>query len=118
MAFDAGFGMLAWAKADIEREKLEKEQKEKEYKEYLAKGGIPISPERSMEEKTYVDADKPGTIDNGTATLWYIIIMLVGAVFNDRLLIWIVATVIWCRHINRKKRRQKECDEKHNGGNK
>lgn len=32
-----------------------------------------------------------GDIDIGWA--WYIIIMLVGTIFNDRILIWIVATV-------------------------
>ena len=73
---------------------------------------------RSWQEQMYVDTDHLNTIDNGVATLWYIIIMLVGAVFNDRLLIWIIATVIWWRHINRKKIRQKEWDKKHNGGNK
>lgn len=75
--------------------------------------------ERSWQEKMYVDTDHPNTVDNVTATIWYIIIMLVGAVFNDRWLIWIIATIIWRKHINRKSRRQKEWDEKHtNGGNK
>ena len=28
-------------------------------------------------------------------TLWYIIIMLAAVIFNDRIVIWILATIIW-----------------------
>ena len=101
--------------------KIKQQQEEsrlEEEKLRLAKLGKVPPQEISWEEKMYVNAEHPNTIDNGVATIWYIIIMLIGAVFNDRLLIWIIATVIWWRHINRKKRRQKEWDEKHNGGNK
>lgn len=101
-----------------EREQEEK-QKAEEYKKYLENGG---QPQRSWEEHMYVDADKPGTMDNATATIWYIIIMVVGAVFNDRLLIWIMASVIYFPFINRRKIRKKKWDkmqeEKKNGGNK
>jgi hypothetical protein len=79
---------------------------------------IPSEDVRSWEEKNFVENDKYGTIDNGTATIWYIIVMAVGAVFNDRWLIWVIATAIWWGHINRKKRRQKEWDEKHKNGGK
>jgi hypothetical protein len=95
--------------------KEEERRQEEEYKGCLENGG---QPQRSFEERMYVEADKPCTMDNSVATIWYIIIMVVGAVFKDRWLIWIVATVIWRSHINRKKRRQKEWDEKHNGGKK
>ena len=96
----------------------EEKRQEEEKKRYYASLGQEPPKERSLKEKMYVDAEHPSTIDNGTATLWYIIIMVVGAVFNDRLMIWVMATVIWWRHINRKNRRQKEWDEKHNGGKK
>ena len=52
-------------------------------------------------EEFFKKCDKPGTMDNVTATIFYVIIMVVGAIFNNRLLIWIVATVIWLRHIFR-----------------
>jgi hypothetical protein len=95
----------------------DKEAKQEEERRRLAELGQEPSKEKSWQEHMYVDADKPDTMDNGTATLWYIIIMIIGAVFNDRLLIWIFATVIWWRHINRKAIRQKEWNKKHNGGN-
>jgi hypothetical protein len=107
---------LRYAREQRAKRRAEEEKKqEEEYKRYLEAGG---TPKRSWKEEMYVGAEHPNTIDNGTATIWYIIIMVVGAVFNDRLLIWIIATVIWWNHINRKARRQKEWDEKHkNGGN-
>ena len=95
------------------RKEEEEKRKAEEYQKHLENGGQPKPPERSWEEYMYVDADKPGTIDNTTATIWYIIVMVAGAIFNDRWLIWIMATIVWWRHINRKKRRQKEWDEKH-----
>lgn len=35
------------------------------------------------------------TDDMVTKTIWYIIIMLVAVIFNDRIGIWILATIIW-----------------------
>ena len=115
MAYDPERTLRYCMEQQEKRKAEEEKRKEEDYKKYLENGG---PPQRSWQEKMYVDSDHPNTIDNGVATLWYIIIMLVGAVFNDRLLIWIIATVIWWRHINRKKIRQKEWDKKHNGGNK
>lgn len=113
MAYDPEKRLRAWSE-------YSQQLKEKEKKEELLHKEQNAAQERSWKEKMYVDTDKPGTMDNGTATLWYIIIMVIGAVFNDRWLIWIFATIIWSNHINRKARRQKEWDkkqeEKKNGG--
>ncbi len=35
------------------------------------------------------------TDDMVTNTIWYVIIMLVGTIFYDRIAIWIIATIIW-----------------------
>ena len=110
MAYDPEARLRYCIEQDKKRKEEEEKRKEEDYKKYLENGG---QPQRSWEEKMYVEAEHPNTIDNSTATIWYIIIMVVGAVFNDRWLIWIIATVIWWNHINRKKRRQKEWDEKH-----
>lgn len=100
-------------------ERIKKETEEYFRKKAEENGQTPLPQDnRSWEEKMYVDSDKPGTIDNGTATIWYIIIMVVGAIFKDRLMLWVMATFIWWRHITRKSRRQKEWDKKHNGGKK
>ena len=93
-------------------------RKQEEFKRKSIESGQVQQKERSWQEHMYVDTDSPGTMDNVVATIWYIIIMLIGAVFNDRLLIWVIATIVWWRHINRKVIRQKEWDKKHNGGNK
>lgn len=77
--------------------------------------------EKKLEEM-YVNSDHPNTIENGTATFWYIVIMIVGTFFNDRLLIYVVTSIIYFNFINRKKIRKKKWDkiqeEKKNGGNK
>ena len=106
-----------------ERDRIKKETAEY-YRKKAEENGqvIPPSDTRSWEEKNFVDNDKWGTMDNGTATIWYIIIMVGGAIFNDRWLIWIITTIIYFNHINRKSIRQKKWDkmqgEKKNGGNK
>lgn len=35
------------------------------------------------------------TDEKVSKTLWYIIIMAISIIFNDRIIIWIIATVIW-----------------------
>lgn len=113
MSYDPESRLRYCMEQRAKRKEEEEKRKAEEYQKHLENGGQPKPPERSWEEHMYVDADKPGTIDNTTATIWYIIVMVAGAIFNDRWLIWIMATIVWWRHINRKKRRQKEWDEKH-----
>ena len=48
--------------------------------------------------------DHPNTMENGPATILYIFTMIGGAIFNDRWLIWIIATIIFIRFINRHNR--------------
>lgn len=52
------------------------------------------------------DCDHPDTMENGTAFVLYIIAMVVGAIFVDRWLIWIMATVIFIGFITRHQRRK------------
>lgn len=122
MAYDPEARIKYMIEQHAKYKEEEKKREEEEKKQYYTSLGQAPPKERSWQEKMYVDADNPSTMDNGTATLWYIIIMVVGAIFNDRLLIWIIATIIWWCHINRKARRQKEWDkmqeEKKNGGQK
>ena len=63
-------------------------------------------------KEAYVNHDHPSTIENGTATLWYIIVMAAGTIFVSRWLIWIVASFIYFRFINRHKIREKQWDKK------
>lgn len=52
-------------------------------------------------DKNEPQYDHPDTMENGTATLFYIIVMLVGAIFIDRLLIWGMASFIYFKFITR-----------------
>lgn len=67
----------------------------------------PMKLKPMTKEEIYGDCDHPNTMENAEATILYIIIMLVGAIFYDRLLIWIVATGIWLCHIFRHQIRKK-----------
>ena len=37
------------------------------------------------------------------ATIWYVIIMLFATIFNDRIGIWIISTIVWRGYINKNK---------------
>ncbi len=48
--------------------------------------------------------DHPNTMEDSSAIILYIVVMLGGVIFIDRWLIWIVATVIFVRFITRHKK--------------
>lgn len=80
-------------------------------------------PEKTKEEKEreneaklrdlYINSDHPNTMENGTATFLWIVVMAVGTIFKGNWVIWIIATIIWWRFINRKEIRAQEWDKKH-----
>lgn len=39
--------------------------------------------------------DSPYAMENYTATFLYIVVMIVGTLFYDRILIYVAATIIW-----------------------
>lgn len=49
---------------------------------------------------SYGDCDHPDTMEDSTATVLYIFVMLGALIFTDRVLIWIVATIIYFRFRN------------------
>lgn len=60
-----------------------------------------MDKQKKPPKKTY--SESPYTMENGTATFLYIVVMVVGAIFYDRVLIWIAATIIYTRFIGRHK---------------
>lgn len=48
--------------------------------------------------------DHPNTMENSTATVLWIVVMLVGSIFKGNWVIWIVATIIWLKFITRHKK--------------
>ena len=88
-------------------EKIKREQEEADQirheeweKEFVQRGGT--LPEKH-EDKFHGDCDSPYTMENGTATLFWIVIMAVGSIFKNNWIIWIVATIIWWKFITRHK---------------
>ena len=56
--------------------------------------------------KTYPEqrCDHPNTMEDGTATVLWIVVMLIGSIFKCNWAIWIIATVIWAKFITRYKK--------------
>lgn len=83
---------------EVKRESKERaERKAEERRKELESMGItPIHIDES--KKCY---DHPNTMENSTATFFWIVVMIVGVIFKDRWMIWIIATVIWAKFITR-----------------
>lgn len=47
--------------------------------------------------------DSPYAMENSTATFLYIVAMVVGTLFQDRIIVYVVATIIWWKYITRHK---------------
>ena len=80
-----------------EQEVLNKRLEELRFKELEASGLKPF--DNSNVPVKYVD--HPNTIENSTATFFYVVVMLVGSIFKGNWVIWIIATVIWAKFITR-----------------
>lgn len=85
------------------KDKLHEECEEARRKE-LEKQGIIVDSSGDKKEKFHGDCDHPNTMENGTAVFLYVIVMIIGAIFNDRWLIWIVATAVFLKFITRHKK--------------
>lgn len=83
-----------------EREEFNKRLEESRLKELESKGIKPF--DMSQVPKKY--CDHPNTMENSTATVLWIVVMLVGSIFKGNWMIWIIATVIWAKFITRHNR--------------
>lgn len=70
----------------------------------LERQGIPINYINQENSNFHGDCDSIGSLENWQATMLYIVAMLVGAIFVDRLIIWVIATFIWLKFITRNKK--------------
>ena len=89
-------------KAKEEREDWER-QKNEWRREYLINE---FSIDTDMQNKTEQHIDNIYTLNNDVATVLYVIVMLVGTIFVDRIIIWIAATIIWRKHMDRHKKKK------------
>ena len=87
--------------AKEEQKKLERES----HRKWLEEQGLKfIDSSEDSKKNFHGECDHPNTMENGPATLLYIIVMIGGAIFVDRLLIWIVSTIIYFKFITRHKK--------------
>lgn len=83
-----------------EREEFNKQLEESRLKDLEKKGIKPF--DESQIPKKY--CDHPNTMENSTATVLWIVVMLVASIFKGNWVIWIVATIIWLKFITRHKK--------------
>lgn len=81
---------------------VKRKQDETRYNNAKANGLEPYHINRDLHETH----DSIYTIDNDSATLLYIIVMLGGLIFQDRLVIWIGATIVYFLHLTRHNRKK------------
>ena len=89
-------------------EEWSKERKEKDRKaheEWLKEQGLEPWDSSQTPEEYY---DHPNTMENSTATILWIVVMIVGAIFKGNFAIWIIATIIWWKFITRHKKKKKK----------
>ncbi len=70
--------------------------------------------EEDLEKRLQSLADDTNAMDNAPATILYIFVMIFGSIFYDRLYIWIIATIIWLRHIFRMEIKRKKIIDEYN----
>lgn len=82
-----------------ERKEFNKKIEEISRKEWEKKGIKPVEIGKIPPER----CDHPNTIEDSTATVLWIVVMLVGSIFKGNWVIWIIATIVWFRFITRYK---------------
>ena len=75
------------------------EKANKRHEEYEKNNSFRVKP--NGDEWMYIHAESPNSLDDGEATVTWIIIMIVGSIFHARWLIWILATTIYLCRMNR-----------------
>jgi hypothetical protein len=98
--------------AEYHRNKnLTPEEREKEMEDFLAEVNkqdeeriqINAPPTPKTPESFFANCDHPNSLDNSEATIVWIVVMVIGAIFKGNWIIWIIATIIWRKYITRHK---------------
>lgn len=82
-----------------ESEGAERRRREAWLEECKKNGILPPDPKTQPKKR----CDSPYTIEDGTATVLWVVVMVVGAIFKANWIIWIVATALWLKFISRYK---------------
>ena len=85
--------------AQERQEELEESQRKiKEYYEEKAR-------ERARRSAEYFkNHDHPNSLENDEATGLWVIVMAIATIFKGNWIIWIIATIVWMRYLNRHQR--------------
>ena len=86
-------------KAKKEFEEQEQKRREEWLKECEKKGIVPPDPKTYPKQR----CDSPYTMEDSTATVLWIVVMIVGSIFKGNWIIWIVSTIVWWKFISRYK---------------
>ena len=97
---------------DIAKEREKHKEEEEEFQRKLRRLRIKELRDKGLEPMFDEDGnslvppkketfDHPNTMENSTATILWIVVILVGSIFKDSWMIWIVATIIWINFITR-----------------
>ena len=81
---------------DEEREKAEREERNRQIRIAAGYPADPLPPKKPQ-------YDSPYAMENSTATFLYIVAMIVGTLFQQRILVYVAATIIWWKYITRHK---------------
>lgn len=87
--------IVALRNHSLEQDKRRKAEAEAKKQEEMKRLGITPKPPK---KPTY---DHPNSLENDEATILWIIAMIGGSIFVDRILIWVGATVWWLLYITR-----------------
>lgn len=91
----------------VEWQKCEKEWEESRRQELIRDGHIPqwdehgSSTHPDKDKDFYGDCDHPSTIENGTATILWIVAVFVSLFFKGGWVLCVLETVAWWKHITR-----------------
>ena len=84
----------------IRQENVKKKQLQ-EAEEIRVYGKTMKQMKRERQEERTRNSDHPDAIEGGTALFFYLIAMVGGIIFVDRILIWGAATIIYICYLNR-----------------
>ncbi len=85
-------------------ERIAKEEQERKemlqeiHRQWLKDQGLtPLEPKNNGKDNFFGKCNHPNDMENGPAFILYLIVMIGGSIFNDRWLLWIVATIVYLR---------------------
>lgn len=92
---------------EMKKHKQEKEEFEKHLEklrlEYLKERGIQQVNQNKNNKNFFGNCDSPSTMENGTATLFWIVAMVVSLLFKGGWALCILETIAWWKFITRHK---------------